>query len=199
MLESVSLLLIEGLRKFIVMLSYKGSKLINVFTIMSLTNHCLGSHYESGFHFAIKVLIINGKGCLSFERCHYDFWVRVWEFVRVVQLKNVFTVKRNDVKSAWLQILQFSPSSYIIYSPHGLFPNCPHSLFVPLFLHIIFPYPLILSNYSLFQNIHAIPYSYLGINSLYPNPNLLLILGLNSPTKTSFHILKLTRIHHTFI
>lgn len=30
---------------------------------MSLTNHYLGSHYESGFHLVIKVLIINEKGC----------------------------------------------------------------------------------------------------------------------------------------
>lgn len=137
----------------------------------------------------IKVLISNRKGCLIFDSCHYDFWVRVWGFDRFVQLNNEFTVKRNDAKETMLQILQISPSSYIIYSPHALFPICPYSLFIPLVLHIIFPYPLILSNYSLFQIIHAIPYSYLGLNPLYPNPNSLLILGLNSATKTSFRMM----------
>ena len=101
----------------------------------------------------------------------------------------MFTVKRNDVKETWLQILQFSPFSYTIYSPHALFPICLYSLFVPLVLHILFPYTLILSNYSLFQKIHAIPYSYLGLNPLYPKPKSLLTLGLNSPTKTSFRMM----------
>jgi len=113
----------------------------------------------------------------------------VWGFVRVVQLNNVFTVKGKDVKAAWLQVLQFSPFSYIISFPHDLFPIFPHSIFVPLVLHILFPYPLILSNHSPFQNIHAIPYLYLGLNPLYPNPKSFLILRLNSPTKTSFRMM----------
>lgn len=126
---------------------------------------------------------------MNFESFHYDFCVMVWGFDRVVQLNNVFIVKRNDVKIACLQILQFPPSSYIIYSPHALFPICPYPLFFPLVLHFLFPYPLILSIYSLFQIIHVNPYSYLHLNSIYPNLMSLLILGLNSPTKTSFHMM----------
>lgn len=100
-----------------------------------------------------------------------------------------FSVKRNDVKVAWLHILQFSPSCYIIYSPHDLFPICSYPLFVPLVLHILFPYPLIILNYSLFQKIQSIPYSYLCLNSLYLKPKSLLTLGLNSPTKTSLYMM----------
>lgn len=111
----------------------------------------------------------------------------------------MFIFKRNDVKETWLQILHFSPSSYVIYSPHALFSICPYSLFVPLVLHIPFPYPLIVSNYSLFQNIDAIPYSYLRLDPFYPKPKSLLILGLNSLTEKSFRIMIETHLNTPYI
>ena len=50
LLESINLL-VEGLQKFIVFSIIQRFKLTKIFTIMSLTNHCMGSHYESGFSF----------------------------------------------------------------------------------------------------------------------------------------------------
>jgi len=132
-------------RKCFKTLPFIGSKHTNIFTVMSFTNHYLGSHYESGFHLVIKVLTFNGKGCLSLRVVIIIFESKFWGFVKVIQLNNGFTIKKNDDKEN--MVTNITKFSFIVhylfllsYIPYfSLFSICSlnHTYIFPLPPHCV--------------------------------------------------------------